>query len=103
MQVIKIEGEGMPIKKSDLKGNLFLIVEVKFPEDDWMQDEAVASKLKELLPKPEPAIETEHVEEVLHNPNGDIEDFGSGADGADGQAWEDDDDEEGHGPQCQQQ
>ena len=102
MQVIKVSNEGMPIKKSDQKGNLYLIVDIKFPEDDWLQDEKVTSKLQELLPKPEPLIKADTVDEVEYDAEADIEEFGGTGKGHDESAWEDDDGEQ-EGTQCAQQ
>ena len=101
-QVLKVKNEGMPIKKSELKGNLYLQIMVKFPEDDWLQDEAVTSKLKELLPKPDPPIAAETVDDVSYEQDADIEDFGENGAG-DEDDWEDDGDDEVHGAQCAQQ
>ena len=105
MQVIRVDNEGMPIKKSDARGHLYLIIEIKFPENDWMEDESVQAKLTELLPKPDPPIGAEMVDEHDHESDADIEEFGVSENGVDGQAWEDeDDDDDGQGgPQCQQQ
>ena len=104
MQVIKIANEGMPIKKSDRKGNLYLIVDVRFPKDDWLQDEKVTSKLQELLPKPDPPIVADTVDEVEYDAEADIEEFGNTDKGGGDSAWEDEDDEQdGQGPQCAQQ
>lgn len=101
-QVLKIAGEGMPIKKADLKGDLYLTVNVKFPEDDWLQDEKVTSTLQALLPKPDPLIQADTIDEVEYDADADIEDFGASG-GHDGAGWEDEDEEDEHGPQCAQQ
>ena len=100
-QIIKIANEGMPIKRTDSKGDLYLTVEVLFPEDDWLQDETITSKLQEILPKPEPPIQAETVDEVTYDADADIEHFGGDQKSG---AWEDDD-EDGHvhGHQCPQQ
>ena len=103
MQVIKIPNEGMPIKKSDRKGDLYLTVAIKFPEDDWLQDEKVTSKLQELLPKPGYPIKADTVDEVEYNAEADLDDFGSTDRGHGDSAWEDEDDDGEEGPQCAQQ
>lgn len=72
-QVLKIAGEGMPKKRSDERGDLYLVVKIEFPEDGWVQDEATYSSLQSLLPKAKPAITAEVVDEVEFDPNGDIE------------------------------
>ena len=99
-QVIKVSGEGMPHKKSDLKGNLYLIVDVKFPDYAWLEENQALSKLKEILPKPEEPIEADVVDDVEYDETANLDDFEGGE--GDGEGWEDDD-EEGDGPQCQQQ
>lgn len=72
-QVLKVPGEGMPHKKSDLKGDLYLIVDVDFPEDGWMEDEASFANLQRLLPKDAPKIEATEIDEVEFI-EGDIDD-----------------------------
>ena len=100
-QVIKVAGEGMPYKKSDLKGDLYLVVKVQFPEDDWIKDETIASKLEELLPKPAPLISADTIDEVEYDEKAQMEDFGANDDGGGGGAWEDED--EGQEARCAQQ
>lgn len=73
-QVLKVVGEGMPIKKSDSKGDLYLVVNIKFPEDHWTTDDATFESLIKLLPKPEPPIEAEEVDEVDFESDADIDD-----------------------------
>jgi len=101
-QVMKIAGEGMFFKKSDQKGDLYLTVNVEFPEHDWLEQHHAFSKLKELLPGPPQPIVTEEVDEVAYQP-ADLNDFGANDDQG-GDAWEDDE-EDGGGPdaQCPQQ
>ena len=103
-QVLKVPGEGMPIKRSDTKGDLYLVVNIDFPEDGWIKDENVVQKIKQALPSPGPPskdLEAEIVDEVDFDPEADIDDFG-GDEGRAGAGWEDDD-EEAEGPQCAQQ
>ena len=100
-QTVKIEGEGMPIKKSVDRGDLYLEVDIEFPEDDALQDSDVTSKLRELLPKPEPPIKTETVDGVSLDLEADMQDFG-GTNGGHDSAWEDEEDQDG-APQCAQQ
>lgn len=104
-QVIKVTGEGMPYKKSDMKGDLYLLVHIKFPEDGWLNDESAIQKLQELLPKPDPPILADTVDEVDYDESASIEDFGAGSGESHGAGgWEDEDDEDGDGtPQCAQQ
>jgi DnaJ family protein A protein 2 len=100
-QVIKVSGEGMPYKKSDMKGDLYLVVNIKFPEHDWLVKNQAITKLQELLPKPDKPIETDVVDDVTYDESANLDDFGAGAEG---EGWVDDDEEEdGKGPQCAQQ
>lgn len=98
-QVIKVVGEGMPYKKSELKGDLYMIVRVKFPEDGWLRADDALTKLQSLLPKPAEPIKANIVDEVEYDESASIDDFGAGT--QDGEAWEDDDDgdQEGGCPQ----
>ena len=99
-QVLKVAGEGMPYKRSDTFGDLYLQVDVKFPEDGWASDSAVLQKLRDMLPGPSPPIAGEPVDEVNYDPKGDMEDFGA-RDAHGGSAWMDEDeDDEADGPQC---
>ncbi|KAI1617650.1 DnaJ protein, subfamily A, member 2 [Exophiala viscosa] len=97
-EVLKVPGEGMPMKRTDAKGDLYLVVEILFPEDGYFTDDAAVESLRKLLPGPPPVIEAEETDEVAFEV-ADIDDIGGQA----GQnAWEDD--EEGaQGAQCQTQ
>ena len=100
-QVIKVEGEGMPYKKSDMKGDLYLLVKIKFPTHEWLVEHQAIPKLGELLPKPDTVIEAEVIDDVTYDEAASLDDFGAGAEGDN---WVDDDgDEEADGPQCAQQ
>lgn len=72
-QVLKVAGEGMPLKKSDAKGDLYLVVKIEFPENGWTEDEAAFNELQKILPKPEPPIEATEVDEVEYDSDADIE------------------------------
>ncbi|KAL3478653.1 hypothetical protein BJX99DRAFT_224095 [Aspergillus californicus] len=97
-QVLKVPGEGMPIKRSDSRGDLYLLINVKFPDEKWKPSAAVLERLKEMLPKPGAPIQADTVDEVEYDPKGKLEEFGS-QDPNGGSAWEDDDDE-GEPAQC---
>ena len=97
-QVFKVPGEGMPIKKSEAKGDLYLVVKVIFPEDGWLTDPAAVARLKETLPSPGAPIEAEDVDDVAVEDSS-LDDFGAGEDDED---WEDDH-EHDEMPQCQTQ
>ena len=92
-QVLKVPGEGMPMKRTDSRGDLYLVVDVKFPDSNWKPTPAMLEKLQEILPKPEPPIVAQTVDEVAYDPKGQIEDFGA-QDGQGGSAWEDEEDDE---------
>lgn len=101
-QVLKVPGEGMPMKRSDAKGDLYLQVDIEFPEDGWLKDDAALQKVKDALPATKPSGEKhEDVEEVDIEFEADMEEFGAGSGDprAGGAEWEDDEQEEG-GPQC---
>lgn len=76
-QILKIEGEGMPMKRSDGKGDLYLVVKIEFPEDNWAPNDAAFSSLQSLLPKPKPAITVDIVDEVEFDEDADIEEVSS--------------------------
>lgn len=100
-QVIKVAGEGMPHKKSDLKGDLYLVVRVKFPTYAQLEEKQAIPNLRELLPKSEqPPIQADVVDDVTYDETANLDEFGEGEE--DGGAWEDDE-EDGEGPQCAQQ
>ncbi|ELR02316.1 hypothetical protein VC83_01416 [Pseudogymnoascus destructans] len=102
-QVLKIDGEGMPHKKSDAKGDLYLVINIEFPDNGWIEDEASFGKLEAILPKPNAPIDTPEVDEVTFTEDADIEEFGaSTGQGGRGAEWEDDDEDE-RAPQCAQQ
>ena len=100
-QVLKVAGEGMPLKKSDVKGDLYLIVEVQFPEQDWLDEHQAIPKLLDVLPKPSEPISAETIDEVEYDETASLEDFGSND--QDGGHWVDEDDDDGAEPQCTQQ
>jgi DnaJ family protein A protein 2 len=100
-QILKVPGEGMPMKRSDAKGDLYLVVDIEFPEDGWLKDDAAVEKVKEALPKvAQEEIKHEEVEEVDVDFDAEMDDFGAGSGDprAGGAEWEDD--EEEGGPQC---
>lgn len=108
-EIIKVRGEGMPLKRSDAKGDLYLTLKIIFPQDGWLKDQATVEKVRAVLPKPEPKQykpgETpETVDEVSFEVVDNLEGFGAGSDDprAAGADWEDDDEGAG-GAQCTQQ
>jgi DnaJ family protein A protein 2 len=115
-EILKIEGEGMPMKRSDHKGDLYLSLKINFPEDGWLKDQAAVDRVKAVLPqeKANPAggfgelkpgqtpevIDEVHDFEVVDT----LEGFGAGSDDprAGGAEWEEEEDGP-QGAQCAQQ
>lgn len=130
-QVLKVEGEGMPQHRSDVKGDLYLVIHVNFPEDGWISDDDAYGSLQKLLPTSVPEIAAEEVDEVEYQEDADIEEVRAilppylsslsesrlrnanmtyhaqmGANSGDPRyqaEWEEDDDEGGGTAQCAQQ
>lgn len=103
-EVIKVAGEGMPMKRGDLKGDLYLSVKIEFPENGWLQSDAEYEALQKLLPVPVPPIsndEVDEIDEVEYEADADIEQMGTRSSNQQfGGGWEDADDEEQGAPQC---
>jgi DnaJ family protein A protein 2 len=103
-QVLKIAGEGMPVKKSDAKGDLFLTVNVEFPEDGFFIEKGQSERIRDLLPGPGPPIPATEVDDVQYEEKEDLDEFGAGSDDPRaGAHWEDEEDDTGRGAQCAQQ
>jgi DnaJ homolog subfamily A member 2 len=71
--ILKIPGEGMPVKRGETKGDLYLIVKVEFPEDGWLKDDKEYESLQKLLPPPPPPIEAEEIDEVEYEDDADLD------------------------------
>ncbi|KND90730.1 DnaJ protein [Tolypocladium ophioglossoides CBS 100239] len=102
---IKIEGEGMPMKRGETKGDLYLLVNVEFPEDGWLKDDAAYEALNKMLPSPAAPIEADEVDEVEYEDGADIEKASMGENSGDprfANEWEDEDVDDGQA-QCQTQ
>ena len=99
-----IANEGMPSKGNPfVKGNLFIVFRVEFPNDGEL-DEAIVNGLKKLLPNPAMEVEyDDETAEVVHLEHGDVTLFGKGGVQS-GDAAYDSDDEAGsqQGVQCHQ-
>lgn len=107
-QCLKVPGEGMPLKRSDQKGDLYLIVQIEFPKKGWLSSELGEPQKKLLLdalPKPAPPIiVVGEVDDVDVEYGASMENFGAGSgDPRAGEEWEDEDDEGAGGAQCAQQ
>lgn len=102
--VIKVAGEGMPQKKSDAKGDLYLVIQVDFPENGWLEQNQRATRLLEILPKQADKIHADIVDEVEYDDTATLSAFGMNSEDQDG--WEDDDDHDNEDTteaQCTQQ
>ncbi|KAF3352733.1 Carboxypeptidase KEX1 [Verticillium dahliae VDG1] len=100
--VLKVPGEGMPMKKGELKGDLYLIANVEFPENDWLKDDKEHEALAKLLPPAPEPIKAKEVDDVDYESDADLAEMGARHGGGGGGQWEDVDEDEGQ-PQCQQQ
>ncbi|OAQ66706.1 chaperone protein dnaJ 2 [Pochonia chlamydosporia 170] len=100
---LKIPGEGMPMKRGDVKGDLYLLVTVEFPDDGWLDGNASYEALQKMLPPPPAPIEAEVVDELEYEDGADIEKMGENSgDPRFASEWEDEDVDEGQA-QCQTQ
>lgn len=93
----------MPVKRSDHKGDLYLVVDIDFPEDGWIKDMAAIHKLRDVLPPPEKQDDPkpEDIDEVDVEFDADENEFGAGSDDPRaGGNWQDDDEAGQEGPQC---
>ncbi|TKA29202.1 hypothetical protein B0A50_03712 [Salinomyces thailandicus] len=106
-QILKVPGEGMPIKRSDARGDLYLTVNVEFPQDGWLKDDAAVERVRAVLPPTEvkkDAKTPEVVDEILEFEEvQNLDGYGAGSDDPRaGGDWEDEDDG-AEGAQCTQQ
>ncbi|KAK2460908.1 hypothetical protein APHAL10511_007378 [Amanita phalloides] len=101
---IIVHGEGMPVHKSrGQKGDLYVIISIEMPDEDWSRKvdvQALASLLPPKKPELEPYPET--VDEAQYEES-DIVDFGG-----DDDEWEDEEEEDDYGhmgaePECRPQ
>lgn len=70
---LRIDGEGMPMKRGETKGDLYLLVNIEFPEDGWLKDDAAYDAIQKILPAPQEPIEAEEVDEVEYEDGADID------------------------------
>lgn len=71
--VLKIPGEGMPMKRNETKGDLYLLVSIDFPEDDWLSSEGEYDSLKKVLPPAPAPIAADEVDELEYEDDADID------------------------------
>jgi len=101
-----ITNEGMPsLGNPFVKGNLYVVFRVDFPDDGDLDDTAVQA-LKKLLPGPSMDVEyDEETAEIVHLDVADVKNFGKGGVQNHDSAYDSDDEEGAGGPQgvqCQQ-
>ncbi|KAK2612201.1 DnaJ-like protein xdj1 [Conoideocrella luteorostrata] len=99
---LKIQEEGMPMKRGETKGDLYLLVTVEFPEDGWLKDDASNEALQKMLPGPPAPIEADEVDVVEYEDGADIEKMGENSGDPRYSEWEDEDVDDGE-TQCQTQ
>ncbi|CAK7567128.1 MAG: DnaJ-like protein xdj1 [Sporothrix epigloea] len=102
MEILKVAGEGMPRKRCEEKGDLYLRVKIEFPAAGWLPDDNAYETLRKLISLPPPLITAEVIDEVKYEADADIEQMGgnSGHPRA-GAVWDDEQDEEDKGgAQC---
>lgn len=100
-----IPNEGMPsIGNPFIKGNLYIVFRVVFPQDNTLTQEQI-KVLKQILPDPDMDMEYDmnEVEEV-HMSDADLRNFGKGGatSSGDDRAYDSDDDDGPQPVQCQQ-
>ncbi|KAF4119736.1 DnaJ-like protein subfamily A member 2 [Geosmithia morbida] len=101
---LKIPGEGMPLPRGEQRGDLYLLVNIEFPQDGWLKDDAAYDSLTKMLPPPNESIEADEVDEVDYEDDADIEKMGENSgDPRFGNEWEEEDDIEEGQAQCQTQ
>jgi len=96
--------EGMPSKGNPfVKGNLYVMFRVQFPENNTLSPEVV-EQLKKLLPEPDVPEEYDPMEvEEVHLNEADLRSFGKGGAAAQGgEAHDSDEEGAGQPVQCQQ-
>mmetsp|Transcript_15931 Transcript_15931/g.31774 ORF Transcript_15931/g.31774 Transcript_15931/m.31774 type:complete len:362 (+) Transcript_15931:1-1086(+) len=96
--------EGMPSKGNPfVRGNLYIMFRVKFPEDNELPANII-QQLKKLLPEPDEPEEYDPMEvEEVHLNHADLKSFGKGgAHNASSEAHDSDDEDGARPVQCQQ-
>jgi DnaJ family protein A protein 2 len=70
-QTLKIPGEGMPHRKGEGRGDLYLNVLIKFPEKGWKPN---VDAIRKVLPNPKPeVIVAEPIDELDYIRNASLE------------------------------
>lgn len=97
-----VANEGMPSRGNPfVKGNLYILFRVKFPEDNELTPDKI-STLRKILPDPDMEVEYDAEEVEEHNmDDADLRHFGKGGAEHRGSDAYDSDDEQGGGQQVQ--
>ncbi|MCJ1431251.1 hypothetical protein MMC27_000602 [Xylographa pallens] len=102
-QTFKIAGEGMPIKKTGLTGDLYLTANVEFPDDGWFPDQSLISSFMKAQPPSQKPLLADTVDEIEYDENADLNQIKI----SDSRLNEEDEDDEANdmegAPQCAQQ
>ncbi|KAJ2922882.1 hypothetical protein H1R20_g14248, partial [Candolleomyces eurysporus] len=106
-ETIVLKGEGMPIyKRPDQKGDLYVILDLEMPDDQWLKsvdlkalESLLPPKKKDLEPLPEIVDEVDYKESDMAELRSTFLDHGFG----DESDWEDDDDDDDEEPECRPQ
>lgn len=103
-----VPNEGMPSHGNPfVKGNLYILFRVNFPEEGSLDSEVI-QQLKKLLPNPSTPIDIdlddeENHTEIVHTSAADVKNFGKGGAPSSSDAYDsDDEDQRGGNVQCQQ-
>lgn len=99
-----VPNEGMPSHGNPfVKGNLYILFQVEFPEDGELSKDVIAT-LKKVLPGPSMEVEYDKdTAEICHMEHADVKNFGKGGAATNDSAYDSDDEEGGPGGvQCQQ-
>jgi len=98
-----VAGEGMPSKGNMfVKGNLYVLFTVEFPQENELSEEAVES-LRKTLPNPSMQVDyDDQTAEVAHLEQGDVSQFGKGGATTSTSAYDEDEDGGPQPVQCQQ-
>ena len=102
-QTFKIAGEGMPIKKTGLTGDLYLTVYVEFPDNGWIPDQSLISSFIKAQPPNRNPLLADTVDEIEYDDKADLNQIKI----SDSRINEEDEDDEAAdmegAPQCAQQ
>ena len=93
----------MPIKKTGLTGDLYLTVNVEFPDDGWVPEQSIISNFVKAQPPTRKPILADTIDELEYDEKADINQIKV----SDSRINEDDEDDEAAdmdgAPQCAQQ